>query len=94
MIRRATAVGNPYDIRHKMSADFKFFKQLIKKGTRFIRVDYPVARFDTGGISNSKRSDGLKDNMKIILEVDGPLRGFPQIMHLLPTYLISRLRGK
>lgn len=77
-----------------MSADFKFFKQLIKSGTVFLKVGYPVARFDTGGISNTRRSDGLMDNMKIILEVDGIVSGFLKIMHLLPTYVISRLRGK
>lgn len=94
MTRRQALLGHPFDTAHRFSADFKLFKTLMHEGRGFRKVDYPVARFDTGGISNRRRSAGLADNMRVILEVDGPLRGLRHLLHLLPTYLIARLRGR
>lgn len=92
--RRDTLVEYPFDIRHKLSADFKFYKTLISKRRGFRQLDFAVANFDTSGISNSRRSTGLADNMRVIAEVDGVVKGLPFILHLIPTYLLSRLRGK
>ena len=84
----------PFDTAHPYSADYKFFMTLLKDGKRFGRLDYPVSRFDTGGVSNRRRSSGLIDNMKVIREVYGLWGGMPEMLHLLPTVLISKLRGK
>lgn len=94
MCRREMLLKYPFDIRHRLSADFKFFKTLMRAGAQFHRTDIPVAIFDTGGVSNTRRSAGLADNMRVILETDGPLRGARFILHLLPTYIIAKLRGK
>lgn len=94
MVKRELQLKHPFDISHKYSADFKFFKTLSKKGASFRHVNFPVARFDTSGISTRRRSAGIADNMKVICEVDGVVAGLPSLLHLLPTYLISRLRGK
>ncbi len=83
----------PFDISHRYSADFKFFKILEKKGKIFVHAKFPVARFDTTGISTRNRAKGLADNMLVIKETDGILRGLPSILHLLPTYIISRLKS-
>ena len=92
--KREDLLETPFDISHKYSADFKFFKTLEKKGKKFHHINIPVARFDTSGISTQKRSKGLADNMKVIAETDGIIRGLPSILHLFPTYFISRLKGK
>ena len=42
----------PFDIRHRMSADFKQVKQLYLSGKTFLQLDFPVANFDTQGVSN------------------------------------------
>lgn len=94
MCRRELLLKYPFDITHRLSADFKFFKTLMRAGAQFHRTDIPVAIFDTGGVSNTRRSAGLADNMRVILETDGPLHGARFILHLLPTYIIAKLRGK
>ncbi|MDE6399778.1 MAG: glycosyltransferase [Muribaculaceae bacterium] len=92
--KRELLLDTPFDISHRYSSDFKFFKTMCKKGKKFVHVNFPVARFDTTGISSRNRSRGIADNMRVILEVDGLFRGFPHLAHILPTYLVSRLRGK
>ncbi len=91
--RRKDLLEFPFDANHRYSADFKFFKTLQKHGRKFTHINFPVARFDTTGVSTRNRAKGLADNMRVILEVDG-IKGIPSLFHLLPTYLISRLRGK
>ncbi len=92
--KRKDLLENPFDIRHRYSADFKFFKTLHKQNKNFVHVNFPVARFDVTGVSTRNRSKGLADNMKVILEVDGLSKGLPSLLHLLPTYIMSRIRGK
>ena len=94
LVRREWLLRFPFDTRHALSADFKQVKQMLAAGARFRRTDIPVARFDTGGISTRRRSEGLADNMRVVAETDGLLRGLPHILHLLPTYLLCRLRGR
>lgn len=93
MCKRDDLLKIPFDISHRYSADFKFFKTLQRDGKKFHHARFPVARFDTSGVSTINRSKGLADNMKVILEVDGA-KGLSSFLHLLPTYIISRLRGK
>lgn len=94
LTRRDALLRHPFDISHRYSADFKFFKQILHEGRAFRRVDFPVARFDLGGISNRRRSEGLADNMRVIRETDGTVRGLGHLLRLFPTWLIARVRGK
>lgn len=94
LARREWLLRFPFDTRHRMSADFKQVKQMLAAGARFRRTDAAVARFDTGGISTRRRSAGLADNMRVVAETDGLLRGLPHILRLLPTYLLCRMRGR
>jgi glycosyltransferase involved in cell wall biosynthesis len=51
-VRRSLFSGiEPFDITYKIAADFKFFKNLQISGSKFLRLDYPISRFATGGIS-------------------------------------------
>ena len=84
----------PFDISHRFSADFKQAKQLFLAGKTFRQTDIPIAIFDTTGISNTQRSKGLLDNIRVICEVDslaGKARLLPRLVF---TYLLCRLRGK
>ena len=84
----------PFDIRHKMSADFKQVKQLFLSGKRFRQLDFPVANFDTQGVSNRNRSAGLYDNIQVIRETDRLWEQVRLLPRLWITYLICRIRGK
>ena len=84
----------PFDIRHRMSADFKQGKQLFLSGKRFRQLDFPVANFDTQGVSNRNRSAGLYDNIQVIRETDRLWEQVRLLPRLWITYLICRIRGK
>jgi len=84
----------PFDIAHKMSADFKQAKQLFLANKSFKHIDLIVADFDTTGISNTCRSKGLWDNIKVIYEIDGLLTKIKLLPRLWFTYILCRLRGK
>lgn len=84
----------PFDIRHRMSADFKQVKQLYLNGKRFRQLDFPVANFDTQGVSNKNRSAGLYDNIQVIRETDSLWEQIRLLPRLWITYLICRIRGK
>ena len=84
----------PFDTCHRMSADFKQIKQLYLSGKSFRQLDFPVTVFDTQGVSNTSRSAGLYDNIRVIRETDS----FWEQVRLLPrlyfTYLFCKIRGK
>ena len=84
----------PFDTRHRMSADFKRVKQLYLSGKRFRQLDFPVANFDTQGVSNRNRSAGLYDNIQVIRETDRLWEQVRLLPRLWITYLICRIRGK
>jgi glycosyltransferase involved in cell wall biosynthesis len=84
----------PFDIKHRMSADFKQVKQLYLSGKRFRQLDFPVANFDTQGVSNKNRSAGLYDNIQVIRETDRLWEQVRLLPRLWITYLICRIRGK
>lgn len=94
MTRRDLLIKFPFDIKHKYSADFKFFKQVYLAGARFVQLPYPVAIFDTNGVSNTRRSAGLHDNIRVVCEVDGWLRGGGKLIRLLVPWVICKVRGK
>lgn len=84
----------PFDIRHRMSADFKQVKQLYLSGKTFRQLDFPVANFDTQGVSNRNRSAGLYDNIQVIRETDSLWQQMKLLPRLYFTYLLCKIRGK
>ena len=84
----------PFDIRHRMSADFKQVKQLYLSGKTFLQLDFPVANFDTQGVSNRNRSAGLYDNIQVIRETDSLWEQVKLLPRLYFTYLLCKIRGK
>ena len=50
--------------------------------------------FDTTGVSNARRSEGLKDNIQVIREVDGWYDQLRLLPRLLFVYALCRLRRK
>ena len=84
----------PFDTKHRMSADFKQIKQLYLNGKTFKQLDFPVANFDTKGVSNTNRSAGLYDNIQVIRETDGLWEQVKLLPRLYFTYLLCKVRGK
>lgn len=86
--------STPYDVRHRFSADFKLYKQLWKQKRRFLQLDFPVAVFDTSGVSNTHRSQGLADNISVIRQTDGLADKLRLLPRLYFTYFMAKVRGK
>ena len=84
----------PFDINHRMSADLKFFKQLLLAGHQFHQVPFPIAIFDTTGVSNARRSAGLADNISVIREVDNWRDRLRLLPRLYFVYFMCRIKGK
>ncbi|MDR3188252.1 MAG: glycosyltransferase [Prevotellaceae bacterium] len=74
-----------FDENHKMSADFKFFKQCYYDNRTFVHVNFPVVVYDMTGVSNVRRRKGLLDNIAVIREVD---RGAVRYLFLLRLYFV------
>ncbi|GHT38798.1 glycosyl transferase [Bacteroidia bacterium] len=84
----------PFDERHRMSADLKFFKQCYYDDRRFFHANFPVVIYDTSGISNTQRQSGLRDNIAVIKSID---KGFDKYKFLLRLYFTiywRKLTGK
>ena len=94
LIRREAFCRHPFDTAHRYSADFKQMKQLYLEGARLERVDFPIARFDTGGVSNVHRSAGLRDNIRVVSEVDSLGERLRLLPRLWLVWAWCRLRGK
>jgi glycosyltransferase involved in cell wall biosynthesis len=94
LVARGTILSHPFDISHKLSADFKLMKTLYNEGAHFQQLHYPIARFDTGGVSNRRRSDGLRDNLRVIAETDSLIDRLRLAPRLWVPYIMCRLRGK
>ena len=85
---------HPFDLRHAMSADFKFFKTMTAQQRRFMKLDMTIADFDTSGVSNTRRADGLRDNIAIVCEMDTLKERLRLLPHLLIPYIICRMKRK
>lgn len=94
LTRKACLQDFPFDINHKMSADFKFFKQMWKARKQFLQLPFAIANFDTTGVSNTSRSKGLMDNIKVIKETDNFTDKFRFLPRLYLVYSICKLRNK
>ena len=84
----------PYDTSHRMSADFKLYKLLWKKHYRFLQLPFAIANFDTTGVSNTSRSRGLYDNIRIIRELDGCLEQVRLLPRLYFVYFLCKLKNQ
>lgn len=91
-VRTSCLKAFPFDTSHRMSADFKQIKQLYLADKSFKQLDFPIAVFDTLGISNTSRSKGLRDNISVIREVDSRKDQLKFLPRLYFTYCLCRLR--
>ncbi len=94
LIRRTDALSTPFDTRYRMSADLCQMKTLLKKGVKFKQIGMPIAVFDTSGVSNSRRSDGLRENIAIVSRTDSLFSKIKLLPRLYIPYILCRLRGK
>lgn len=94
LARRDALLNDPFDPGHPYSADFKWVKRVWKRGGRMAHVPIAIARFDTGGVSNRRRSAGLADNIRVVCEEDSLVDRVRLLPKLIVPYLMCRLRGK
>jgi len=93
-VRTALAREYPFDTSYRLSSDFKFFKQMILQHRHFVHVNLPVAVFDTTGASNTHRSTGLLENIRIVRQMDPLSEQLRLLPHLIFPYLLCKLRNK
>lgn len=93
-VRRSCLLDIPFDIKHKLSADLKFFIEQYQHHARFLHINIPISIFDTSGVSNSQRSKGLYDNIRVVCETIPYPQRIRFVTRLLVPYIICKLRGK
>ena len=91
---RKALLKHQFDLVHPYSADFKLIKQLYRQGAKFQQLEFPIARFDSSGVSNTKRSTALADNLKVLRETDTFFSLIKLSPRLIIPLIISKLRGK
>lgn len=94
LTRRKLLLDCPFDTSHRLSADLKFFLTQYFRHAGFHYVGFPIANFDTTGVSNSRRSAGLLDNMRVISETVPMPQRFVFLLRLMVPYVICKIRGK
>lgn len=93
LVRKHLLEEHPFDINHRMSADYKFFLALGLQHRKFEYTDFPISIFNTNGVSNRRRSEGLKDNMQVICEVLPPLKRIIPLLRLAVPYIVCKAKG-
>lgn len=93
LTRRQCLTDYPYDTTYRMSADLKLYKQLFAAGKSFFHVPFAVASFDTGGVSNRHRGDGIRENIRIVRECDGLCDRLRLLPKLYFQSMMCQLRG-
>lgn len=93
-VRRELLQRYCFDERYRYSADFKLIKTLFLAGHTFVLKDVVVARFDTNGVSNTRRSEGLADNIKVVRDVDNMKERLRLLPRLYFVYLMCRWRER
>jgi glycosyltransferase involved in cell wall biosynthesis len=84
----------PFDTKHTLSADLKFFKQCWYAGCRFVHVRFPVTIYDLTGLSNTNRCKGLYDNISVIKETDRVPDKYKFLLRLYFVIYWRKLNGK
>lgn len=75
----------PFDLSYPMSADFKFFKTCYQLKSRMVHLHQALVVYDRNGISNTRRIDGLKENIRVVKEMDS---GLEKIIFLARLYFV------
>lgn len=84
-VRTELMKAHPFDTRFKMSADFYFFKICYLTKKKFHHIPVTVSIYDRTGISNIRRIEGLKENIRVIQELD---KGWDKIKFLCKLYFV------
>lgn len=94
LTRRTCLENMPFDINRRLSADFKFVKQAYNNDVSFLQVHFPIAIFDTSGVSNTLRSKGLYENIQIVMETDNIWQRIILLPRLVIPFILCKLRNK
>jgi len=92
--KRTALKSFPFDVKHKLSGDLKFFKECYSNHCRFVHLKMPLVVYDTNGLSNTNREIGLRDNIAVIKAID---KGIQKYVFLIRLYFViywRKLNGK
>lgn len=92
--KRNCLIDYPFDLKYRFSADFNFCKILTLLNKKFTQLDFPVAIYDMTGISNTRRSSGLKENIEVVKEHDNFFSKIRLLPRLYYVYWYTKMRGK
>jgi hypothetical protein len=65
-IRTNLIIEKGFDLQYSISADFNMMFGLEAGGCRFLHLPFPVAVFDTSGMSNRKMVKAARENFAIV----------------------------
>lgn len=94
-IRRTCQLKEPYDIRYKNSADFKFFLKILINGASYKVVDQVVALFNTieGNTANNYIKT-LQNNLNIFKELGADEKYIHKYEKAIARYRIYKYIGR
>lgn len=92
--KRECLVEFPFDLKYKLSADFNFFKILTLHRKTFMQLNLPISIYDMTGVSNTRKSAGLKDNINVVKEHDNFFNKLKFLPRLYFVYWYAKMRRK
>ena len=60
MMKRTTLINNPFDLKLKLTADFKFFVDAYREGMNFQYVPMTIATISADGVSDTGQIDVIR----------------------------------
>jgi len=65
-IRTNLIIEKGFDLQYSIGGDFNMMFGLAAGGCRFLHIPFPVAAFDTSGVSNRKMAKSARENFAIV----------------------------
>lgn len=66
LVRRS--VAEPYNLNYRISADIDWTIRMLKKSDHVVNANGYIAKFLEGGVSSSRRKEGLKERFRIMVK--------------------------
>ena len=73
MVKTALMKAKPYDTSFRIAGDYKFLFDLYTSGKVFVHLDMPIARFESGGLSDNNPA-GIEECARIVLPTHRKLK--------------------
>ncbi|MGB3947498.1 MAG: glycosyltransferase family 2 protein [Bacteroidia bacterium] len=84
----------PYDTTNKISADYDWVINVLKKSKNIVNTHIYISKFLVGGASNKNQKQGLKERFKIMIKHYGLIQTLYSHVFILLRYPIHKLTKK